>query len=118
MSAARRLITGRKNPHVLEQYSPGTLPYYAALKALTPEELSQEWQEITLEQYWYLMECVPPIHVKSRAFMVGECLTHTDRGAIYEAVCQVDERYFARPALLQSFKPNTYAEEIRRKFQL
>lgn len=107
---------------MLEQLEQGTRPYYEALKKLTPDQLKAEWQEITLDQYWYLMEVVPPRKMHGQAFMVGECMTHTEHGPVYEAVtCVLDDNgahYFARPAYLQSFNPETYAAEIRAQFNL
>jgi hypothetical protein len=103
---------------MLEQFKQGTKPYYEAIKALTPAELTHEWQEITTEQYWYLLEVLPPEQMKANAFMVGECMTHTENGAVYEAVAQVDGRYFARPAYIQTFNPETYSAEIRAQFKL
>lgn len=107
---------------MLEKYDPSTVEYYEAIKAMKPEELRREWQEITLENYWYWMECVPPRAMKGHAFLVGECMTHTKDGAIYQAVTCVliddEAHYYTRPALLQSFNPETYAEEIRAQFKI
>lgn len=106
---------------MLEQFSPSTMEYYDAIKGMSPDTLKTEWQEITLDQYWYLMECVPPRCMKSHAFMVGECMTHTVHGPVYEAVTCVTTddgaRYFSRPAHLHTFDPKAYAAEIRAQFQ-
>lgn len=45
--------------------------------------------------------------------MVGECLTHSDAGALYDAYIEYDGRFFWRPAPIRSFDPATYGEEIR-----
>lgn len=103
---------------MLEKFSPSDVAYYDAINSLSPEQLAREWREITLDQFYYLLECLPPKVWKDNAFMVGECMTHHQRGAIYEAVAQVDERYFARPALLQSFNPATYTQEIQKQFSI
>lgn len=55
---------------------------------------------------------------RGACFMVGECMTHSTHGAIYEAVICLGGRYFARPAYLGTFDPQRYAAEIREKFNL
>ena len=97
----------------LQSTTPGTREYYNILKTLTADALIAEWREIDEDQYWYLLECVPPIRMKDNAFMVGECLTHTQAGAIYEAVVRIGNRYFSRPAPLSSFDPAVYESGIR-----
>ena len=103
---------------MLENFNRTTVEYYTAIQALSPEQLTKEWQEITLDDYYYKLECVPPKVWKDNAFMVGECMTHHPCGAIYEAVVQVDERYFSRPALLQSFNPARYSQEVQEQFNI
>lgn len=88
------------------------LAYYDALKKASPEELKATWEEISTEEYWYLMECLPPIRMKDNAFMVGECMTHGNHGTIYEAVITVGECHYARPAYLQEFSPEEFTAEI------
>jgi len=101
---------------MLETLDPGTLKYYEVLKAIHATNLWQEWQEETQEQWYQMLECVPPIRMKGHAFMVGECATHTQDGAIYDAHIEIDGKYFWRPALLQSFNPANYRAEVRVKF--
>jgi Protein of unknown function (DUF1419) len=105
---------------MLEKLNPATIEYYEAIRTLSPEELTHEWQEIELDQYWYLMECVPPKAMKGATFLVGECVTHHEKGAIYEAVTSIitddEARYFSRPALFQTFNSEAYTAEIRAQF--
>lgn len=107
---------------MLKNLNPASVEYYEAIRALSPEELAHEWQEITLDEYYRLLECLPPKRWKNQAFMVGECMTHHEKGAIYQAVTCVlvnnDAHYYTRPALLQSFNPETYAAEIRAQFSI
>lgn len=103
---------------MLENFNPASVEYYDAIKALSPEQLKSEWQEITIDQYWYWLGCLPPKVWKNEAFMVGECMTYHTQGAIYQACVQVGERYFTRPALLKTFDPQVYNEEIRNQFQI
>lgn len=102
----------------LPDYDNDPSNYYEVLKTLSPSDLTQVWQEIDIERYWWLMECVPPRAMKDNGFLVGECMTHTEHGAIYEAVIQVDERYFSRPAYWQSFNVQKYSAEIRAQFNI
>lgn len=88
----------------LPNYHDDPHKYYQVLKRLTPDELTREWREITSRDYDYLLDCVPPRAINTSAFMVGECMTHTDHGPIYEVcvciTCGASRRYFARPAHL------------------
>lgn len=95
-----------------------TLAYYERLKNMTAEELKNEWQEETEERYNDMLEALPPIRWKGTAFMVGECLTHTRAGALYEAHMEIDGHYFYRPTPLRDFNPTEYAREVRAKFHL
>ena len=91
---------------------------YDRIGKLTAEELKNEWQEGTVERYEDMLGAVPPIRWKGTAFMVGECLTHTRAGALYEAHIEIDGRYFYRPAPLRDFNPTEYKREVRAKFNL
>jgi hypothetical protein len=102
----------------LPSYRADPLKYYAALREIPPEQLTREWREISLDGYYRLLESVPPIRLKDNAFLCGECMTHTLHGAIYEAVVQVDGRYFSRPAYLQTFDPEAFTREVRELFNL
>lgn len=93
------------------------ISHYDSLKKMTPAMLEGLWQEEEEGQYWEMLECVPPIQYKDNTFMVGECATHSEYGAIYDAHVKVDGRYFWRPALLQTFNPAKYRREIRAKFE-
>ncbi len=95
-----------------------TLTYYERLQNMTAEELKNEWQEETEERYNDMLEVLPPIRWKRSAFMVGECLTHTEAGALYSAHMEIDGRYFHRPAPLHGFSPAEYTREIRAKFHM
>ena len=92
------------------------LTYYESLRLMTPAQLSGLWEEESEGQYYEMLEVLPPICMKEGAFMVGECITHSQYGALYDAHVLVDGRYFWRPAPLQSFSPTTYKREIRAKF--
>ena len=101
---------------MLPNYDDNPRAYYDALKQLTPEQLCFEWQEITQESTNYLLECVPPTRYKNGAFLVGECMTHTQHGAIYEAVCTVNGKHYSRPAYLHTFNPAVFVNEIKAKY--
>ena len=108
---------------MLEQFEQGTLPYYEALKKLTIGQLAQEWQEITVQDYDYFLEVVPPLRMNASSFLVGEPMTHTEYGAIHQACTCItvgqSRRYFTRPAHAWRFNHfDDYAEEIREQFKI
>ena len=81
-----------------------------------PAELTTLWKEETEEQYNDMLECLPPARWKDGAFMVGECVTHTADGAIYDAHVEIDGKFYTRPALIKFFNPENYRAEIRAMF--
>lgn len=109
----------------LPDYQDNPLAYYAVLKTLTPKDLEDEWQEITCQDYDYLLDCVPPRAIGAASFLVGECMTHTEHGPIYEAVVCLTcldqtppRRYFSRPAHVKTWINNDYVGEIKRQFRI
>jgi hypothetical protein len=92
---------------------------YRKLSKSTAEELSQApWIETTEEDYYDMLGAVPPVRMQAGAFMVGECLTHGEAGAIYEAFVSLKKRYFRRPAPIQSFDPQEFKIQITIQFKL
>jgi len=59
---------------MLPKYEDNPRAYYDALKELTPEQLTKEWQEIDQKEYYYLLECLPPKKFDGVTFMVNEFL--------------------------------------------
>jgi len=98
---------------MLPKYSDNPRKYYYVLETLTADQLKKEWQETTEKDYWDMLGCLPPIRMNNNAFMVGECMTHTKDGAIYEAFIGVKGKYWKRPALLSSWNPLEYRKEIQ-----
>jgi hypothetical protein len=55
------------------------------------------WHEITEDQWWQLLECLPPARQGSGFFAVGEPADHDDRGVAIHVFCvRIDDRYFLR----------------------
>ena len=104
----------------LPKYSDDPQKYYAVLKSLSPDELRQEWREIDVKEFDWLLCCVPPVRINSSSFMVGEPATHGSRGPIHDVCVCITEgkhkRYFIRPAYLVDWKRDNYAAEIRELF--
>ena len=78
------------------------------------------WMETCEGIFWYCLEVVPPIRMEKNSFMLGECWTHDENGAIYQAVVEITDgdrsRYFTRNAPILTFNPATYTAEIRAQF--
>lgn len=82
------------------------------------------WLETCAGFFWYALEVLPPARMKQNAFMIGECWTHDENGAIYQAVVSVGDifskdntaRYFTRNAPIRSFDPAAYTAEIKKQF--
>ena len=77
------------------------------------------WREISERIFYDLLECVPPARMKYNAFAVGETWKHDQEGnKIHTIGIEVNNRYFMRHALLNSFDSAMYTEEVKRQFQL
>jgi hypothetical protein len=97
-------------------YDLHSLPYYEFISTQTEEQLSVLWHKETAKKYEEMLEILPPIRQKESAFMVGECVTLGQTGAIYDIHIEIDGHYFWRPGYIQKFNPIAYAKEIRSKF--
>ena len=97
----------------LPNYSADPLKFYDYIAELTPEQLTRTWAPISEKKYYYYLEVLPPIRLKGSAFMVGECITHTQDGAIYDALIKYNGGYWKRPAYLHTFNPEAWRREIQ-----
>lgn len=61
------------------------------------------WVEVSEGFYWQALEVLPPIKYDGRRFMVGEPLTHNERGAVHAGFTKIGERYFARTCNVVDF---------------
>jgi hypothetical protein len=93
------------------------MEYYDTISQMTEAQLAKCWEKTTQEEYTEMLEVLPPARWKGNAFLVGEPLTHSTEGVIYEAYARVNGRYYTRPALLQSFNPDQYEKQIHIQFQ-
>ena len=100
---------------MLPNYSNDPLKYFDVLYSLTLEQLKQEWKPTNQREYYRMLEVLPPIRYKDSCFMVGECMTHTNEGAIYQTFIKVGDQYWTRPAYLHTFSPSNYREEIKKR---
>jgi hypothetical protein len=103
---------------MLPNYSDNPRKYYDILETLTADQLKSEWKETTKDDYFAMLECLPPIRWTHKSFMVGECVTHSPAGSIYEAFTIVNKKYYKRPAPLSGFDDLAYHNEIRTQFNL
>ena len=92
------------------------LAYYRALRALHAVDFVVLWKEEGYDEFAEMRGSVPPLVARDNAFMVGEPVTASELGMIFDAHVQVGSRFFYRPALEQSFDPAAYRAEIRAMF--
>jgi hypothetical protein len=90
--------------------------YYDKIAHMEEEQLSELWQEETLEDYEEMLEILPPIRWVGQTFMVGECVTIGKHGSLYDIHTKVGQRYFKRPGYIRKFNPEFYAREIQAMF--
>ena len=97
---------------MLPNYEDDPIKFYNVLKSLSPEELTQVWQPITEEKFNWMLDVLPPIRYKNGCYMVGEPMTHTEHGVIYQACLKVKDSFYSRPAYLHTFDPENYRKEL------
>lgn len=68
-----------------------TLEELLLLNEQYENSLCKPFSEITEEQYWDWLECVPPKRHKRNSFFVGECYT----GTLYEFCFEYNKHYFS-----------------------
>jgi hypothetical protein len=106
---------------LLPPYHDNPRKYYDILKTLTPEQLRQEWREITIEEWEYYLGVVPPRGYNGHSFYVGECATYGTHGPIHDLCARVTiqgrERYFIRPAFLVLRAREDFEQEIKSLFK-
>ena len=97
---------------MLPNYDDNPMNFYNVLRKLSADQLKSEWLRTSEEDYYQMLECLPPIRWTGKCFMVGECMTSTRDGDIYECFIQVNNKYYKRPALIDTFSPSDYLAEI------
>lgn len=73
----------------------------------------RRWVEINEEDYWYFLECLPPLIQNSNGFLNSEPYTESNDGTVYIGCIKFHERYFCRLMSKNEFKnikPPTDAE--------
>ena len=85
---------------------------------ITTDEKLKSWSKISEDDYWYLLEVLPPAAWKSNAFMVGEPWTHDEHGAVHQVVVSIKGQHFTRNAHIRTFNPGRYTQEIVSLFDL
>lgn len=77
-----------------------------------------EWQEITEEKYWDMLEAVPPAAMIGGHFLMGEPMDHHAVSGLsrYSAIIMRDGKYFtsSRPVTLPEFRAILEAERQRK----
>jgi hypothetical protein len=76
------------------------------------------WTEATEKEYDYALGVLPPIRWDGSAFMMGECETGDERGAIYAAFVESGGRFFGKLEPIRNFDPARYKKEIRQQFKI
>jgi hypothetical protein len=65
--------------------------------------------EVSAEEYWDMLECVPPIYVRG-GFLVGEASCGHATGTVYAHYAERDGKYFAKYAI--AGRPETYIKQM------
>lgn len=74
------------------------------------------WQETTKDNFDEMLRCLPPAIHKPHSFAVGEPYTHTGKGPVHQAFCEVNGRYFKRLAYLRKYDEAEFVSEITKQF--
>lgn len=80
-----------------------------------------QWQEVSAEEYYYSLGCVPPAKQDGSFFAVGEVSKYDRNGKAIHAVYgivnvsvreQATERFFVKLDALENFNREKYLEEL------
>lgn len=61
-----------------------------------------QWFETVESVYWYFLECLPPLHMTGRGFVMSECTM----GDLYESFWEIDGRYYC--AVIAWYGPSSF----------
>ena len=118
-TGAQELAAGHEDWHWKElvRENKEALAYFESLTKMSEQELVDTWHEVTEQDYYYMLECVPPRAMQGGAFACGETMTHHPTlGPLHECGTIVGDRYYLRVAPVLKFNPRAYAAEILNKF--
>ncbi len=87
----------------------------------TREEIAEnEWEEVTRERYWEMLEILPPERQAGGAFAVGEPLSHlrsvSPPVGVFDCYVRVGGRYFHRAEAIDRFDPARFTTEVKAQF--
>ena len=78
----------------------------------------ETWEEIDEQKFNWFLECVPPLRMSSNAFLVGECYTHTNEGAMYRACIEIKGKFYSKIVSVSGWNPSVYVNQIVNQFDL
>lgn len=91
-----------------EQATVTLWPYPQVKENLTKEQQEPDycapWVEIGSDEYWWFLECLPPIYQDFKGYVNSEPYTHTPKGKpIYLGVIETNNQYFAKLVTLAEY---------------
>lgn len=91
-----------------EQETATLWPYPQVKENLAREQQESSylapWIEIGSDEYWWFLECLPPIYQDSKGFVNSEPYTHNREGKpIYLGVIETNNQYFAKLVTLAEY---------------
>ncbi|MGR3279309.1 hypothetical protein ACSYAD_30040 [Acaryochloris marina NIES-2412] len=83
-------------------------PYPQIEQNLTREQQESgycaPWIEIGTDEYWWFLECLPPIYQDSKGYVNPELYSHTPEGKpLYLGVIETNNQYFAKLVTLAEY---------------
>ena len=72
------------------------------------------WTEISEENYWDQLECLPPLNFKGGNFLIMEALTDN----FHACIMKVDGRYFGKYVNKNQVNYNLFEQEIRKQYNM
>jgi len=67
------------------------------------------WTEIKESDYWYMLECMPPLKFDGSNFLVCEPLTYKTHACLIK----VNDRFFGKYMNIEEYNINSYSEYIK-----
>lgn len=95
-------------PQLTEEKTDTLWPYPQVKLNLAREQQESDyiapWIEIGSDEYWWFLECLPPIYQDSKGFVNSEPYIHNPEGKpLYLGVIETNHQYFAKLVTLAEF---------------
>lgn len=87
---------------------------------MTTNYNDRTWKVTTRDQYYDMLEVLPPAIWRGTCFAVGEPVSYdeTTHSQTYDIYIEIDGTYYTALKPIRTFNPGKFAAEIRQQFDM